>query len=235
MVTQFGLSTTSTLADVGAVLQNAIAQEEATISGAQERLDCYQQQLATLASLVTLSEPTNGATNGATTSESNGAVAVPEPLLESAVLTETPPKRTGGKSTAKSTASKSTAKATVSQPQAQVKTESAAAAPATSAVLQPAVETVAPEVVANIPRPVRRFQGKSIPEAILAVLEEQPSKALTTKDITKTLYGAAQLKDATVEKKLIRTVSSNLTQGLKREVWQRVGQEPSLYQALPVS
>ena len=234
MVTQFGLSTTSTLADVGAVLQNAIAQEEAAISGAQERLDCYQQQLATLASLVTLSEPTNGATNGATTSESNGVV-VPEPLLESAVLTETPPKRTGGKSTAKSTATKSTPKVTASQPQAQVKTEPAAVAPATSAVLQPAVETVAPEVVANIPRPVRRFQGKSIPEAILAVLEEQPSKALTTKDITKTLYGAAQLKDATVEKKLIRTVSSNLTQGLKREVWQRVGQEPSLYQALSVS
>ena len=248
MVTQLGLSPTSTLADVRTVLQNAIAQEEATISAAQERLNCYQQQLAALAALVSLSvETTNDATNGAaSTPETNGTSAAVllteasnDASTDAAPPARTIPKRTGGKATAKTTnkadskrsVGKATAKATVvdDQPQAQETTEPAEVAPPVAEV----TPSAAPEVLADQPKLLKQFKGKSIPEAILQVLEDQPTKALTSKEITKTLYGATLLKDETLEKKLTRLVANNLTHGLRRNAWQKTGENPSLYQLLP--
>ena len=212
MVTQLGLSPTSTLADVKTVLQNAIAQEQATIESSRQLLLLYQQQLQSLtaltsspdASLSVESAPeSNGAASGSIT---NGDT--PNASASAALLSAQPSrKRTRGQS----------AKSRQSESKTDAPTEAA---------------TTAPPTPADLPKLLKRFRGQTIPEAIGIILSEHPEQGLDYKEITALLYGAAVLKDEALQKKLPRTVAPYLIRGAASGLWKKEGLNPTLYQCL---
>ena len=227
MVNQLGLPpTTSTVAHVKSVLQQAIAQEEEVIQTASSRVSYYRQQLE---SLTTTLESVPDATpavepvpvlNETTTSTSNGTAATSKavPLL-SAQTPKRPPVRSAAKSKQPATKPK--------QPVAK----RTAPATSTAPVAEPAALATVPEPT-DLPKLLKRFRDKTIVEAIATVLSEQPENALDYKQVTEQVYGAAALKESVVQKKVSRIVSSHLIRGADKGHWTKTGLNPTLYQSL---
>jgi len=241
MVTQFGLSPTSTLADARAVLQKAIEQEEDTLRVSQERLTVYQQQLASLAALVSLSsegttattfETTPDATNGATAVETNGATPVVSNGVTPPVEAKAIPKRTGGQSPKRST-NKTAAKRAGSRVKAAAKTPPVAAE---TPVTEPTpVAAPAPTVAAEppeLPKLLKAYRGKPLDEAVQTVLSEV-NTPLSAKEIAQKLYGKKLLEDnVAVSQQLTRLVSRSLKQGVGESLLAKEGYRPVLYRLL---
>lgn len=203
MVTQLGLSPTSTIGDVQAVLLNAIAQEEAAVRLANSRLVHYRQQLESLAALI--EPPQNGSSTSTQVSvaPTNGASAdrIPEASHASGLPV--------------GTSALSGVTATPNAP------DVVQAVPTPVAPTRPAPKET---------KLLARFGDKRAHEAIKLVLAERPEMQLDSRSVCELVYGKNKTVQVTG---LIQSVSAMLTRGARNHEWTRVPHtNPAKYQHL---